>query len=380
MTQSKIETKGLVLLCGGTAFFHSLLQAVDAAQHEIYFETYLFEPYGAVMDVVHAFARAAKRGVRVRLVFDGVGTKAISQQWQNIWDEAGVQWRIFEPVGTGGLWFPSRWRRLHRKLCVVDSRIAFCGGINLLDDYYDPHSKSHMNQPRLDFAVRLEKNQLVEDVMNTVHQFWGRLEASREFRRNRVSAARGQLNLVLRDNLLHRYDIQRHYLRAIGHAHQEIIIANAFFFPGRKIRRALLLAAQRGIKVRLLLQGHFEYQIPYRAAKVVYSQLLQGGIEIFEYQASYLHAKVAVIDGRWATVGSSNLDPLSLLLAREANVVAIDQEFAETLRQKLNQAIKDGAQPVSLENHSRRGLIDRFFDRCAFLIMNLAIFLTAKRY
>jgi cardiolipin synthase len=146
------------------------------------------------------------------------------------------------------------------------------------------------------------------------------------------------------------------------------------------LRRALTRAAQRGVRVRLLLQGYYEYAVPYRAARQVYGQLLSQGIEILEYQASYLHAKVAVIDGRWATVGSSNLDPLSLLLAREANVVVQDAAFAKSLQACLEQAISQGSQAVDPQVYAQRSAWQRMLDGGAYLLMRLAILLTARRY
>jgi hypothetical protein len=127
--------------------------------------------------------------------------------------------------------------------------------------------------------------------------------------------------LLLRDNLLNRGQIEKAYRRAIGLARHEIVIANAYFLPGRKLRQALIHAAQRGVRVRLLLQGRYEYFMQYHAARPVYRQLLEAGVEIYEYSESFLHAKVAVIDASherpWATVGSSNLDPFSLLLGSQ---------------------------------------------------------------
>lgn len=156
---------------------------------------------------------------------------------------------------------------------------------------------------------------------------------------------------MLRDNLLHRRHIERAYRKAIGAAREEIIIANAYFLPGRKLRQALIEAVRRGVRVRLLLQGRYEYFMQYHAVRTVYGSLLAAGVEIHEYSASFLHAKVAVIDADshlpgakpWATVGSSNLDPLSLLLAREANVVVEDATFAADLRQRLLEAMRKGA-------------------------------------
>jgi cardiolipin synthase len=168
------------------------------------------------------------------------------------------------------------------------------------------------------------------------------------------SASRGlRAGLLLRDNLVHRRSIERAYLKAIGSAKREVLIANAYFFPGRRFRRALIEAMRRGVPVRLLLQGRIEYTLPHLATQAMYPPLLAAGIEIVEYHRSFLHAKVAVIDD-WATVGSSNIDPFSLLLAREANVVVFDAGFAAELRGQLRVAMAEGGKPIEREQLARR--------------------------
>ena len=160
-----------------------------------------------------------------------------------------------------------------------------------------------------------------------------------------------------RDNIRHRRDIENAYLDAIDSATDEIIIANAYFLPGRRIRQALAQAAARGVRVVLLLQGRVEYVLLHYASRALYGMLLGAGIEIYSYHKSFLHAKVAVIDGRWATVGSSNIDPFSLMLAREANVVAIDAGFAGTLRDSLLQAISEGSQQIMADHWNQQPLL-----------------------
>jgi hypothetical protein len=158
----------------------------------------------------------------------------------------------------------------------------------------------------------------------------------------------------VRDNLRHRRDIERAYLDAIGAAREEIVLANAYFLPGRRFRRALRVAAGRGVRVTILLQGLVEYRLLHYATQALYGNLLAAGIRIFEYQRSFLHAKVAVIDRHWATVGSSNIDPFSLLLAREANVVVLDRRFAEELEQSLAAAMRDGARELPADSWQRQ--------------------------
>ena len=187
---------------------------------------------------------------------------------------------------------------------------------------------------------------------------------------------------MLRDNVRFRRSIEGNYRLAIGLAKSEIIIANAYFVPGVQLQRALLRAAQRGVRVTLLLQGKYEYFMQYHASRAVYWVMLDAGITIIEYDASFLHAKVAVMDadgGALATVGSSNLDPLSLLLAREANLFIRDDAFAAELRGHLLEAIARGRR-VEPDEHTRWPLVSRGLNWVAYALMRTALFVTGRRY
>ena len=407
----------LLLLQGGAELFPALVEAMDAARSVIHLETYIFEFAGSALMVAEAMERAARRGVSVRLVVDGIGTPRIPAEWSQRFADAGVQWRIYAPMGRLGLLVPSTWRRLHRKLCVVDGIIGFCGGINLIDDQ-DDVALGRLNEPRLDFSLRVV-GPLVADMVDTMEQLWWRLQAVRKARQREFKAAWDALKvanpvgdfsrllqvfedsgstleqgsapaplvvdgararLLLRDNVSHRHDIERAYLKAIGAARHEIVIANAYFIPGRKLRRALTLAAARGVQVRLLLQGRYEHFFQYHAARPVYQTLVKAGVHIHEYAPSALHAKVAVVDQRWATVGSTNLDPLSLLLAREANVMTTDRRFSKQLHERLDQIVHQASRRIDAQSLDRRPLLQRMLDRVAFGLMRVTLFLTGHRY
>lgn len=424
----------LLLLQGGAELFPAMVEAMDAARQLVHLETYIFEFAGTALGVAQALERAARRGVQVRLVVDGVGTPSVPAEWQRRFDAAGVKWRVYAPLGRLGLLIPSRWRRLHRKLCVVDGVIGFCGGINIIDDQ-DDVALGRLVAPRLDFSLRVA-GPLVSDMVATMEQLWWRLQAVRSARQREFKAAWEALReadhtgdfsrlldklelrsglgwrasragdgdgdadsghdesgmdrvlgvdgaraaLLLRDNVSHRHDIERAYLKAIGEARHDIVIANAYFIPGRKLRRALVLAVRRGVRVRLLSQGRYENFMQYHAARPVYQRLLDAGVEIHEYAPSSLHAKVAVIDRRWATVGSTNLDPLSLLLAREANVMTSDRRFARLLHERLDALLAREAQPLDAQTLGRRSLWQRAADRVAFGLMRALLFLTGHRY
>jgi cardiolipin synthase len=391
------------LLQGAQELFPAMIEAMDAAISDIQFETYIFDFTGAGAQVAEALIRAAERGVRTHLVVDGVGTGPLPKTWQQRMKAAGVLVRVYSPLGPLGLLLPHRWRRLHRKLCVVDGLLVFCGGINVLDDLYDPNYGT-LDAPRFDFAVQATGS-IAAQASQTMERLWWRLQAVRDVRLHRLPQAVRDLRaasatrharqqdpdasamraaLVLRDNVRNRSRIEKAYRRAIGAARHDIIIANAYFVPGRKLRRALILAANRGVRVQLLLQGRYEYFMQYHAARPVYGALLAAGVEIHEYEPSFLHAKVAVIDAHsdkpWATVGSSNLDPLSLLLAREANVVVEDAAFAIDLRQRLVHAMQHAGRRMDPAHYAGRPLRQRVLDRVAFGLMRLALWVTGNRY
>jgi cardiolipin synthase len=415
------EGHQLVLLQGGDHFFPALIDAMDTARQVVHVETYIFEFQGSALAVAEALERTARRGVAVRLVVDGVGTPDMPAEWRQRFDAAGVKWRIYSPLGRFGLLLPSRWRRLHRKLAVIDGTVGFCGGINLIDDR-DDVALGRLGEPRLDYALRVA-GPLVQDMVDTMEQLWWRLQAVRAARQREFSAAWDALRgsrpvgdfsrllrkfgahargfpgtdlpdaestlvgvdgaraaLLLRDNVGHRHDIERAYLKAIGTARHEIVIANAYFIPGRKLRKALLLARGRGVRVRLLLQGRYEHFLQYRAARPVLKRLANAGIEVHEYAPSALHAKVAVVDGRWATVGSTNLDPLSLLLAREANVMTTDRRFATLLRDQLDHLMQTAGTRLDASALNGRPWKDRVLDRFAFGVMRTVLFITGHRY
>jgi cardiolipin synthase len=391
----------LKLLRGAREFFAALVVAIDASRYEVRLETYIFSVQASGEGVAQALIRAALRGVTVCLVVDGVVTPGFPAPWPERLNAAGVQWRIFSPLGRFGLLVPSRWRRLHRKLCVVDGWVAFCGGINVMDDWFDPNHGA-LDAPRFDFAVRVH-GALVQEVHLAMTQFWWRLQAVQSARQvdwpgawqalqQVVRQARladelpdqpgggARARLVLRDNLRNRSRIERAYRLALGEARQEIILANAYFLPGRKIRKSLMHAAQRGVRVRLLLQGRYEYFMQHHATRALYADLLATGVEIYEYHQSFLHAKVAVVDGHWATVGSSNMDPLSLLLAREANLVIEDASFAQCLRHELEFAMTNHARRLDRQQHSQRPWWQKLLDHSALLLMRLLLVVNGKRY
>lgn len=354
----------LTLLRNGVEYFPALEAAIDRARREIFLESYIYEYDETGRRIGEALKRAARRGVTVHVLLDGFGSRMLPEYVVDGLRAAGVQLLFYRREASPWRLKRHRLRRLHRKIAVIDTRIGFVGGINVIDDMDAPGQIP----PRFDYAVAVE-GPLLTEIHQTAKRIWS-LVAWLQFRRHRSRRHRAPLHLVprgsieaafvSRDNIRHRRDIENAYLDAIASAKEEIIIANAYFLPGRRFRQALIQAAARGVRVVLLLQGRVEYVLLHYASRALYGVLLDAGIEIYSYHKSFLHAKVAVIDGHWATVGSSNIDPFSLMLAREANIVALDAGFAATLRDSLQQAIGEGSQQIAPDSWKQQPLYSRF--------------------
>jgi len=358
-----VDRDRLQLLRSGAEFFPALEAAIAAARHEIYLETYIFADDAAGRRIARALAEAAAQGVRTHVIVDGITVKRYLGRLSERLLAADVSFAIYRPDISPWDFSERRLRRLHRKMAVIDARVAFIGGINIIDDMHTP---GH-TPPRYDYAVRIE-GPLVAPMRAEADRLW-RLVSLANFKQwweesppPQADAAAGgyqRAAFLVRDNFRHRSDIEDAYLAAIEEANEEIILASAYFFPGARFRRALVAAARRGVRVILLLQARVEYVLLHYASRALYGALLDADVQIFEYTKSFLHAKVAVVDGRWATVGSSNIDALSLLLMREANVVVEDRKFAQELRESLLERVIDGARPVAPARWRRRPLHQR---------------------
>lgn len=374
----------LALLRGGRMLFPAMIEAIDAARHSVWLASYIVHTDDAAEAVARALAAAARRGVQVRVVVDGFGSLAGLPVWRRWVEPAGVALTVFRPLDRWWrLLHPGQLRRLHQKLCVVDADrpdapgVGFVGGINLIDDCHDLNH-GWATQPRLDFAVRVE-GPLVADIAQAVQAVWSRAALGQEWRAelgallrsnapmNRLRDLAASLRAVrgtpalaadaaplspvraaflMRDNLRRRRVIEQDYIRAMSRARERIVIVCPYFYPGQLFRRTLCRAARRGVRVHLLLQGKVDYRLAALAARVLYDELRGAGVEIHEYTPAWLHAKVALVDDDWATVGSSNIDPLSLLLNLEANVVVREPAFTAELARACEAAIAE-ATPVA---------------------------------
>jgi len=374
-TLSFVPHNEVKLLHCGTDYFPALIAAIDNARYDVFFETYIFAADDIGTAVQAALVRAAERGVHVRMVTDwfGTGHKRVTQMDVEL-AQAGVRHRVFNP------WFKRGLTRSHRKLCVVDRQVAFVGGINVTDDLFcEHHPGVQLAAPRWDFAVQL-RGPLVAQIHTEMQAQWARtghlnfvkrVKLFRDLRKvDKVQAENPMLAaFVVRDNWRNRRTIQRAYLQAIGRARRSVLLANPYFAPGHKVRKALASAALRGVEVKLLI-GVGEFYLQDAVAHSFYPRLLAAGVQVIEYHKTQLHAKVAVVDEEWATVGSSNFDALSLFVNQEANVVVKDAGFAASLRAHIERAMAEGEQ-IRREEFAHVGWVRRLGYRVAYTCYKL---------
>jgi cardiolipin synthase len=370
----------VTLLNSGGEYFPALLAEIETAQSEIFLESYIFASDPVGNEVADALCRAAARGVLVNVTVDGFGGHNFATEFIPRLTEWGVRAMLYRPeIGRFHL-RRHRLRRLHRKLVVIDARVAFVGGINIIDD----HNGLPEMCPRYDYAVRLE-GPLLREVHHAARRLWEIVAWVNFKRRFRLKPAglvpddevgEQAAAFLIRDNIRHRNDILNAYIAAINVAQNEILIANAYFLPGVRFGRALYAAAQRGVQITVLLQGKTDHPLLRLATQTLYAAALNNKIRVFEYEKSFMHAKVAVVDGEWATVGSSNIDPFSLLLAKEANLLVRDRPFAGELRRSVWQAINTGGREILHDEMARQPVHTRLMRWLSYGIVRLLVGLT----
>ncbi|MFA6040493.1 MAG: cardiolipin synthase ClsB [Methylophilus sp.] len=374
----------ITLLCNGAEFFPALASAINEASDEIYLQTYIFEPDVTGRAIGNALKNAAQRGVEVNLLLDGYGSKDLAKSYIQELKSAGVNVAFYRPRISPWTLKRSRLHRMHRKVAVIDGYLGFVGGINIIDDYNTP---DHI-PPRIDYAVKIT-GPLLGDIRLSAVLLWRR--TTKIFvkkinpaivKKNEWSTQLASMSaaFLVRDNFKHRRDIEDAYLTAIHSAKSEVLIANAYFIPGPRFRHALFEAAKRGVRVRLLLQQKVEYLLVDIASHALYGAMLDNGIEIYEYHQSQMHSKVAVIDNKWSMVGSSNIDPFSLLMSLEANIWVDDYTFAQQLQRSIESAIQLSASKVDNNHWSQRPYHQRILSWAVYGLVRVLISLAAYGY
>jgi cardiolipin synthase len=362
------------LLVDGPATYRAMFEAIDAARDHINIESYTIEAEGPGQELARRLIQKRRQGVKVNLLFDHVGSLGTGSRFFDALREAGVQMCCYNPLVRG--WKAALGRSLHwrdhRKLLVVDGKVAFTGSLNICSASSRPAHGTHRRwllrqTPWRDTHVRIE-GPVVAQLQQLFLDHWVAQTGQRPYLshffprlqpvgglRTAVAAAEGGRR---------RNPFYRALLRAIDGAQDRVCITAAYFVPPRRLLRALVRAAQRGVAVKLVLPGLSDSWAALHAGRSHYTRLLKAGVRIFERQHALLHAKTAVIDGVWATVGSHNLDWRSMLHNAEANVVALDERFAGELETVFADDLRHSTE-VTLPEWRGRGRLQRLREAVA---------------
>ena len=349
MNRPWVDGNSVQLLINGEQYYPRVFEAMSQAREEILLETFIIFDDKVGQQLQQVLIDAARRGVRVEVAVDGYGTADLPDSFIAAMTDAGVSFHAFDPQPRLVGMRTNLFRRLHRKIVVVDGERAFIGGINYSADHlgdFGPMAKQ-------DYAV-----EVVGPVVAQVHASSKRLmspvlQPPSAVRPLTEPAGTCTAVLVERDNKVRSTDIEAHYLQAFRSARRRIVVANAYFFPGYRLMRELRNASRRGVEVRLILQGQPDMRWVRALSRLLYNYLLRDGVAIHEYCQRPLHGKVALVDDQWATVGSSNLDPLSLSFNLEANLFIRDRAFNQQLNQHLQALAREQCKPVTLERMVR---------------------------
>ncbi len=371
--------KKITLVQSGEDYFSRLLKLISSAQSEIHLQTYIFENDTTGNMVAEALKDAALRHVKVYLLLDGYGSAYLPKKFVNSLTKHGINIRFFSPLFSRSSF--NLGRRLHHKIAVADNRVVLIGGINIADKYRGNATKI----PWLDYAVQFENEAMADYLRLLCTKIY--MKKKRMQRRIKPAFHFSEdvsVKIIQNDWLKRKNEISNAYIKALRNAKEEIIIVGSYFLPGIRLTKALKRASRRGVKVKLILSGISDVPLVKRATEYLYASLLNSGIELYEWNTSVLHGKVAVADGKWATVGSFNLNHLSAYASIEMNVEIFSCSFAESLTVNLKAVIAQCEQVTHKTYAIRNGFFAKIRNWLAYSLVRIALviatFIPQKRF
>jgi len=374
------SSEKIELVHSGEDFFNRLRFLICNAKSELHLQTYIFEDDATGRGVVHDLKEAALRNVKVYVVLDGYGSASLSAAFINDLIANGINIRFFAPFFSMNSIYLGR--RLHHKVAVADREIALVGGINIADKYRGTQTE----QPWLDYAVQVKDTAVatyLERLCKMIYSKKNRESISTT--KNTFHLTKGVSAHVIQNDWLHRKnEIYDAYTDAIQNAKKEITILGSYFFPGRRLSKALKQASQNGVKVKLILSGVSDVPFARRATNHLYTSLLKYNIELYEWKSSVLHGKVATVDDTWTTIGSFNLNHLSSYGSIELNLELISKEFSRTIASSLNGVIAKCEKITHDTLKARGGLFTRILNWLAYrlvrILFRIATYISYKRF
>lgn len=373
----------VTLIRGGRAYFDTVMRLIEEARQSIYIRVYLFAEDHTGQQVADALKRAAQRNVAVYLLADGYVSQGLSQHFIQQLRAAGVHFRYFEPLFKSRKFYFGR--RLHEKVIVTDHHYALVGGVNIADRYNDINDIPAW----LDFAL-LAEGEIAR--LLCMHCWKGWQLLTRKKTRNfclsntpSVSAPSQNIDVVIRmrrnDWVKRRNEISRSYVAMLRNAEQEITILCSYFLPGKIIRKSMLQARKRGVRIRVIAAGKSDVMISKYAERWLYNWLLRAGIELYEYQESILHGKLAVCDDNWMTIGSYNINNISAYASIELNLEVRNPTFTKKTRKELDQIIINNCVRILPDEFAQKTtLVKQLVRWLSYQLIRVLLYLFTFRY
>jgi cardiolipin synthase len=372
----------VTLIPGGKEYFDKLLYLINNASNSIQLQTYVFDDDETGTMVADALKAAVKRNVQVYLLADGYASQVMSNQFIHSLTESGIHFRFFEPFFKSKNFYFGR--RLHHKIFVADEKFAIVGGVNIADRYNDMPGIAAW----LDFAIYAE-GEVVRELYKLCIKTWEgyapkpgaspnvQEQYNYNFKPDETSLVRMRRN----DWVRRKNEISGTYIEMLRNAKSHITIFCSYFLPGKIIRKLMQRAAKKGVKIRVITAGPSDVMLAKHAERWMYDWLLRNNIELYEYQPTVLHAKVAVCDGEWLTIGSYNINNISAYASIELNLDIRNANFAAATEKKLEDIIVHHCIPITKETHLlTKNILKQFVRWCSYQFIRIAFYLITFYY
>lgn len=329
---SRSINESIELVHSGEDYFSRLERIIRNSQFEIHIQIYIFENDVTGKKIIEALKEAALRNVKIYMVLDGFGSLSFPSELIKELKDCGINFRFFSPLFSANSFYLGR--RLHQKVVVSDAKTLLIGGINIADKYHGTPTET----PWLDYAVELN-GKIAKPLQKLCRDIYFKNKHKHQNKIKSIFHLQEEIliNILQNDWLKRKNEISNSYIKAIRNAKEEIIIVGSYFLPGIRLTRALKKASVNKVQIKLILSGISDLPLARRATCYFYRKLLRYDIELYEWNLSVLHGKAAVIDKKWTTIGSFNLNNLSSYGSVEMNVEIYSKSFSETYLVHLNE-------------------------------------------
>lgn len=360
---------------GGAEYFDLTEQIAANAVYSLHLQTYIFDEDETGTRVANALMAAANRGVLVYVILDGYGSQALSKEFVVRLEEAGVNFRFFQPLLHSKNYYFGR--RMHHKVIVADATVCMVGGLNISNRYNDMPDKAAW----LDWAMYVEGEVAVELDALCV-RIWNRAMLKKNCKATKPPALDKELTeckvrVRRNDWVFKKVEINRSYRELFANAKSTAVVMTSYFLPPRKLLQLMSSAARRGVHIKIVLTGKADVPLSKYAEKYLYPRLFRNNIEVYEYVPNVLHGKAAVYDNKWMTIGSYNLNGLSAFASIELNLDVQDSQTATRFHSMVSDIIRNDCSKITRDDFdASSNLIKRLFHYLSYVTLHVLFFLS----